>query len=713
MEIFEHPTTELDVHTRSVTQSEPERARIMNRSNADQVPGLVTAGAFEHVLRELHDAQCRGILSASNYVDSKAVAVTRWLHDADQGIDRRKLPPDPAEDRTAGLGEHPHTVDLNQEQIPVVGPEPISYLPVEKVSMAQVPTPDSFQPRRTIRGRYVIEELIGQGGFANVYRAIDLRRDAMNDHSRHVAVKVLRPEFRDRPGTTPRLKREFRQTQLLQHPAIVRTFDLDAHDRVWFIVMELLQGETLATRLRRMTGIPMPLPETHALLAACADALSFAHNQHIVHGDFKPTNIFMLHDGSVRIIDFGSSPEMTADRSGVKPDPIKLVATPAYASPQVLHCASAVPRDDLFSFACVAFEILAGYHPFSLLSSVETQTSNDAARESATLPPALMAMLKQGLAGCREDRPASVHEFFQSLTTLMAADPEWQHRAAAVSADVVLTMSPVMPAPDVLLAPFPTADPETRPTLVSQVLAAPAASTTTLVPSVAEAASQPAIRAARRRSHDAPPSPITRKVSVVSSLGRIPLYGCAVLFVLAYLGFLAFHSPPMQLNATAAARSIARQTQVAAQTPQQGTTHRPVDATIANIQPASKLKPSASIGAIRLAPAVSFSTPSMTVTPRAGLAAIIVKRINGHSGRLRVKWQLQAGSAAIGEDFSGPISGFAEFADNQQVRTLFVPLLNNPNHNDDRSFIVELSNVSNGAVISPVRSVKVTILGVS
>ena len=191
------------------------------------------------------------------------------------------------------------------------------------------------------------------------------------------------------------------------------------------------------------------------------------------------------------------------------------------------------------------------------------------------------------------------------------------------------------------------------------------------------------------------------------------------MFTLAYLGFLTFSGPQAELQATAAARFIVPQMQQmppapppSAPAPQQAATNQLANAAT-EPRPTSQKKPAARIATNKFAPAVSFSTDTMTVTSSAGLAAIILKRINGHSGRLRVQWRLKAETAVIGEDFSGPTSGFAEFADNQQVRTLFVPLLNNPNRSSDRTFIVELTSASTRTVITPVRTVKVTILDVS
>lgn len=322
-------------------------------------------------------------------------------------------------DSTAELDEFSNTLELNEGENPILLTAPVNDLIRENESsplFSSASMIDPFQPGHVIRDRYVIEEAIGQGGFATVYRAHDLRSDSADGRHPYVALKVLHPALRDCPRAIARLKREFRQTYMLSHPTIVRVFDLDVHEGVWFIVMELLEGETLDKRLRRLAGAAAPLAELLALLSSCADALSFAHERNIAHGDFKPANLFVLNDGAVRIVDFGGSSELNLCASGVEIDQPDRVATPAYASPQVLAGETAVPRDDLFSFACVAFETLAGCHPFAHRSSLKVQRQNGAVVGSSVLSPQQAAALNRGLSWSREDRPNSIQEFLHSLT---------------------------------------------------------------------------------------------------------------------------------------------------------------------------------------------------------------------------------------------------------------------------------------------------------
>lgn len=654
-------------------------------------------------------------------------------------------------DLTTELDEFPVTLDLNEDAAPIFARESTIELAPEEISKAlPVVAPlvaiDPFQPGQVIRDRYVIEAVIGQGGFAIVYRARDLRRDTAEGESAYVALKALRPELRTRPQAITRLKREFRQTHSLSHPNIVRVFDLDAHDDAWFIVMELLEGDTLAARLHQLEGRAMPFAQACTLLAACADALNFAHQHGIAHGDFKPTNLFVLNDGSMRLIDFGSSSELNLGASGDVPDQSDRVATPAYASPQVLAREIAEPRDDLFSFACVAFEMLAGTHPFARRASLTVQMSNCPVAESAPLSPHQMDVLKGGLAWRREDRPSSVNNFFHSLITPAPTQAEQEIQLDEIPVDSEL-MTPEAADSDFALGTATFSDSELPPALIPEqrvnaamdiklaslsISAAMAelsdshTATQTqpssqLVPTeaplkaTAKIAPQPAVQTISRNSQARAPSIAESMALLVApSSTRFLPYSWLILFVLMYLVFLLLRSFSTQMDSSPQAQSIAPQTGLVhsgpvspktVPTPQESRNQLLLASPVpsANLVPVTKpTKPAAN----QLTSAVSFETSAMTVTKHAVSAAIILKRVNGHSGRLRVAWRVKAGSAAAGRDFGGPLSGVAEFADLQQMRTLFVPLINNPERSGDRTFAVELTNVSKDAQI---RRVTVTI----
>ncbi len=259
-----------------------------------------------------------------------------------------------------------------------------------------------------LRERYVLESRLGNGGTAMVFRAVDLRRDATAAGGRRVAIKVLRPELLDRPHSIARLQREFRQTQTVAHPNVVRFHDLDCDGGCWFIVMELLTGESLGARLRRASPAGLPMPEALRIASAVGDALAHAHAHGITHGDVKPDNIFLTVSGEVRVLDFGVAQESDAGRepAGALPPPVTQAATRVYASPEILAGRVPEPRDDVFSLACVIYEMLAGAHPYGRSGADAAEQAGVVPQPVASLDAARWPGLAAGLDLHRSARPA-------------------------------------------------------------------------------------------------------------------------------------------------------------------------------------------------------------------------------------------------------------------------------------------------------------------
>ena len=155
-------------------------------------------------------------------------------------------------------------------------------------------------------GPYEIQSALGAGGMGEVYRARDTRLD------RIVAIKVLAAHLSASAELTQRLEREARAISSLNHPHICHLYDVGTQDGTEFLVMELLEGQTLAERLR--TG-PLSLAEAYKIGIAVAEALSFAHRHGIVHRDLKPGNV-MLTQAGAKLMDFGLAKPLAAQNSG-------------------------------------------------------------------------------------------------------------------------------------------------------------------------------------------------------------------------------------------------------------------------------------------------------------------------------------------------------------------------------------------------------------
>src|SRR4029077_12214765 len=211
------------------------------------------------------------------------------------------------------------------------------------------------QMQTALADRYTIEGELGHGGMGVVYRAWDVR------HARAVAIKVVRPEL----GSVLAAERFLREIQLaakLQHPNIVPLYDSGDAAGALFYVMPLVEGESLRARLTRERQLS--LEDALLITREVADALGYAHSHDVIHRDIKPENI-LLAGGHALVVDFGIGRAITAaggDRlteSGIS------VGTPAYMSPeQATGDTQLDGRSDLYSLACVLYEMLAGHPPF-------------------------------------------------------------------------------------------------------------------------------------------------------------------------------------------------------------------------------------------------------------------------------------------------------------------------------------------------------------
>jgi serine/threonine protein kinase len=287
-----------------------------------------------------------------------------------------------------------------------------------------------------LRERYLLEMQIGSGGAATVHRAVDLRRasdgGADAGDGRHVAIKLLRPELRGQPHCVARLQREFRQTQVVAHPNVVRFLDLDRDGDAWFIVMELLSGETAGARMRRAAPAGLPAPDALRIALAAGAALLHAHGRGVTHGDVKPGNVFLTDDGEVRLIDFGVAPDAPVPASPAPAGaPVPAAATRAYASPEVLAGEAPEPRDDVFSLACVVYEMIAGRHPYGRRGVDRERSAVVVPERVAALGPRAASALAAALSLTRAGRP-SMADFMKALRPADAAEKPVEAAVAAL-----------------------------------------------------------------------------------------------------------------------------------------------------------------------------------------------------------------------------------------------------------------------------------------
>jgi serine/threonine protein kinase len=287
------------------------------------------------------------------------------------------------------------TVDLSPELT-----VPRDDIAVEIAEETETPSLDAGQ---VLRDRYVIESRLGSGGMGTVYRALDRSRNKYVDFDSQVAIKVLHQQTSGHPDVLAKLHREFFSAQALSHPSIIKVYELDLDYELPFFTMELIDGESLPKVMQRFSPRPLPRPYVLGIIREVGAGLAHAHDRRVIHGDMKPQNIMVTNSGEVRILDFGTSGESAT------------ALTPAYASCELLEGLAPDPRDDLFALACLAYELLAGEHPFQLRRSTEARELKLMPARPSGLTPRQWKALKTGLSWNREDRPLSMRAWIAEL----------------------------------------------------------------------------------------------------------------------------------------------------------------------------------------------------------------------------------------------------------------------------------------------------------
>src|SRR5690606_16634381 len=267
----------------------------------------------------------------------------------------------------------------------------------------------SQQNQVIFNGRYELHRRLGRGGMAEVYLARDLLLD------RPVAVKVLFPALATDAGFVERFRREAQAAANLQHPNIVSVFDWGEANGTYFIVMEYVEGHTLADTIREEGRLhPDRAAEITADIAA---ALGFAHRNRVVHRDVKPGNVLLTRDGGVKVADFGIARALSdsTDQSLTKTGSVMGTAT--YFSPEQARGAPVDPRSDIYSLGVVLYEMTTGHPPFAGDSAVAIAYKH--VQENPVPPrhldPALPETLEAITLKCLAKNPANRYPSAQDL----------------------------------------------------------------------------------------------------------------------------------------------------------------------------------------------------------------------------------------------------------------------------------------------------------
>ncbi|HZP61990.1 MAG TPA: protein kinase [Terriglobales bacterium] len=307
-------------------------------------------------------------------------------------------------------------------------------------------------------GPYEIQAELGAGGMGEVYRARDTRLD------RTVAIKVLNSQLVATPELRARFEREAKTISQLQHSHICVLHDIghDASSGTDFLVMEYLEGESLADRLRKG---PLPIPELLDIAIQIADALAAAHNAGIVHRDLKPGNVMLTKSGA-KLLDFGlakpltamatssaaiSAPSFTAAKTLSGPSPMSpltthgsMVGTIQYMSPEQIEGREADARSDIFAFGSMLYEMASGKRPFEGKSQIKIASAilEDHPPVLSSLRPGVPAQLERVITTCLHKDPRERFQCAQDLklqlTWLRQSAKEAISKSAAEPATVAM-----------------------------------------------------------------------------------------------------------------------------------------------------------------------------------------------------------------------------------------------------------------------------------
>jgi serine/threonine protein kinase len=273
-----------------------------------------------------------------------------------------------------------------------------------------------------LRDRFLLKEKVSGGSMGVVYKALDRRLAEVESSQPYVAIKVLSPALAEDGLALRALQQEAAKTRCLVHPNIVRFIDLDRDEDLYFLILEWLEGRTLADILDSRDAGSIDREAAFRIVRQVGDALDYAHRCGIVHADVKPGNIMMMPNGDAKLFDFGVA-RVRQKQAENEFDPGVLGAmTPAYSSLQVLGGEDPVVADDVFSLACLLYRLVAGYRVFGPRNAVEASQAGMQPQRPQGLTDDQWNAIKKALAYARVTRFKSVREFVDALGHKVAQD---------------------------------------------------------------------------------------------------------------------------------------------------------------------------------------------------------------------------------------------------------------------------------------------------
>jgi len=563
---------------------------------------------------------------------------------------------------------NPPSATVTPAAVGVVAP------PVAKGSVAaDVARPS---PPRTIvigellRERYRIQGVVGRGGMGIVYAAIDRYRLNEADGGQRVAIKVLNTDTAQRPQVLEELRGEFQRLQALSHPNIVRVHDFDRDGELTFFTMEHLRGAPLSRVLGIRNSAPLHRLHALAIIRQVGAAVAYAHSRDVVHGDLSPRNIFITDDGEVRVLDFGASHRLRPDPTISEiDDPLRVaVATPSYASCEMLVGRMADTRDDVYSLACISYVLLRGQHPFQGSNALVARTKHLTPKRPAGLSARQWRALKAGLQVDRKHRPDNLSAWLDELS--LPAKP--------VSLPPLTTLTNAQPPRE-----------GNAPWVTGGLLALAAglfwwAQGNTDLLGRAGAAFATAVASLRSEE-----SSEGGAKTVANTPQRLDLRGAQPP--------AAAIAPPAPAPKAASAAGLSPVTAATPATP---------DHAIASArEPASPATQ-------RLAPAlarIELAADTLEVAPLQPVASVVVQRHHNYRNGVSFSWWTESGTAKPGRDFV-PVKARTDYiAAGESETHLLIPIVADPRRSRSASFYVVVGDPSDDATLGSRTITMVTI----
>ncbi len=255
---------------------------------------------------------------------------------------------------------------------------------------------------------------------STVYKALDRQRLATDDPHPYVALKLLKPRFAASREHLGALRNEAESARGLDHPHIVKVYDVHRDGQAVFLLMEYLNGEPLSHQIREPGFQGWPAKRVLPIIEKVAEALAYAHAHSVVHCDVKPASIFLTRNGEIKLFDFGlarrsSNAVSVGQAADDSVDAPGEAVTLAYSSPERIEGQPADPRDDVFSLACTAYELLTGTHPFGYQSALDAREAQAPVPWRRGLSFIQWRALRRGLDFKRAARTESVARLLTEL----------------------------------------------------------------------------------------------------------------------------------------------------------------------------------------------------------------------------------------------------------------------------------------------------------